>query len=109
MPMSIREGEAGDIDTVAELADQYLKAHRSWWGSNNAQKGKHPKHSRSKKPSSNNSGSSKTESSGRSGHDRSEPKPKGKCYICDRPGHHAKDCFKRATLANPLSSAEYSR
>ena len=106
MSMFIREREPEDIDTVAELADQYLKAHRSWWGSNNAQKGKHPKHSGSKKPNSNNSGSSKTESSGKSGQDRSKPKPKGKCYICDKPGHHAKDCFKRATLANALSSVE---
>ena len=106
MSMFIREREPEDIDTVAELADQYLKAHRSWWGSNNAQKGKHPKHSGSKKPNSNNSGSSKTESSGKSGQDRSKPKPKGKCYICVKPGHHAKDCFKRATLANALSSVE---
>ncbi len=42
MAMFIRErhSEPKDIERVAELADQYLNSHRSWWSYSDTQKGK---------------------------------------------------------------------
>ena len=97
MAMFIREREPSDIGIVTELADQYLKAHRSWWGpANNTQK---VKNANTKQPNSRRSFNAgkpqQKESSGKAGQDRPKAKPKGACYICGRQGHHAKDCYKR--------------
>ena len=95
--MYIREREPTDIETVAELADHYLRAHHTWSSPTQPTRGKTS--NTTKPPFTPKTGSyGKPPTKGTTGSNRFNNKPKGECYICSKSGHHAKDCYKRPHL-----------
>ena len=99
MSMYIREREPKDISDVAELADHYLRAHHTWVGPTQPPRGKTPTTTKPPfTPRTGNSGKPPQRGATNAGSNRFNNKPKGECYICSRPGHHARDCYKRPHL-----------
>ena len=90
----IRERKPKDIDAMTHLADQYIEAHGGWSGGSYSYK-KNNKTFTGSKPNNQNAdtNSSKQNASVTTSSDQS--RKKGTCFICNRPGHHARDCRSR--------------
>ena len=98
MASHIIERDPKDTETLSKLADQYIKAHGGWHekGIVNQVKPNQPKFSNNQsKPNA-----------GKPGNQRTTQCEPIMCFICNRKGHRAKDCFRKGTLAMVLNSSE---
>jgi hypothetical protein len=112
MATFIRERKPKDIDAMCELADQYIQAHGGWWYSSSSNKGKsngnysNREYSNSRKPKYN----AKTNESSKSKPNfNSSQKFKGNCWICEKPGHQAKDCRNKHRMNAILEAIDESK
>ena len=98
MASHIIERDPKTTDALSKLADQYIKAHGGWYekGIVNQVKSNQPKfNTNQNKPNT-----------GKPNNQRTMQREPITCFICNRKGHTAKDCFRKGTLAMVLNSAE---
>ena len=95
----IRERKPKTLKAMTELADQYIEAHCGWFHTG-GNKGKGTSNSNNNSNKGAETDSQKSESSSKKGQEnsRSSGKFKGVCFICNRSGHHARDCRNRSKL-----------
>ena len=105
MACHIIERDPKDTETLGKLADQYIKAHEGW-----QEKGaeKHVKESKPNQPKVEANQTKPNYGGGPSGKTGTQPLKREPitCFLCNRKGHRAKDCFRKGTLAMVLDSAE---
>ena len=95
MATFIRERKPKDIKAVTHLADQYIEAHGGWSGSGAYSYKKNNKTFTGSKSNSQNTDANSSKHNNSSTSSSDQLRKKGACYICNRPGHHARDCRSR--------------
>ena len=114
MATFIRERKPKNVDAMTQLADQYIEAHSGWWfssGQGSKGKGNSRPNFRGNddgsKPGNTTNPSQNRPKTYREGNSSNNPSQvRGACYICNKSGHHARNCRTRPRLNALLDTNE---